>query len=64
MKERSSFFKSFNDEFEKLLPSTSSYKEAFNEASDNFRDRVGNAPYSSWDSFKVQRSIRKNKARR
>ena len=58
---RSSFFESFNSEFEKLLPETKSYQAAFDAASNKFKDSVGNAPYNSWDSFKTQRSKRRKK---
>ena len=58
-KERSSFFQSFNTEFEKNLPKTRSYQEAFQAATVKFQDALGASPYSSWDSFKSQRSKRR-----
>lgn len=60
-KTRSSFFHSFNSEFEKNLPKTTSYRDAFSKACETFNDLVGGAPYSSWDSFKTQRSKRMKK---
>lgn len=62
MKERSSFFESFNSEFEKLLPSTkNNCQAAFEAASNKFRECVGNSPYSTWDSFKSRRSQERRK---
>ena len=62
---RSSFFKSFNSEFEtQLAGKDRSYQEAFEAASNKFRECVGAAPYNSWDSFKTQRSKRNKKASR
>jgi hypothetical protein len=63
MKERRSFFDQFNSEFEKLLPSTKSYQSAFDEASNSFRERVGNSPYNSWESFKSVRSRKSRQSR-
>lgn len=60
-KERNSFFNSFNSEFEKLLPKTDTYQEAYQAATNKFQESVGTSPYSSWDSFKTQRSKRKKR---
>jgi len=60
---KTSFFKSFNSEFEKQLPKTKTYSDAFDAASNYFRESVGEAPYMNWDSFKSVRSRRKKAQR-
>jgi hypothetical protein len=59
MAERSSFFKKFNSEFEEQLSSSPNYQSAFRAASNSFEKRFGISPYSTWDSFKSQRSKRR-----
>jgi hypothetical protein len=62
--ERSSFFKSFNLQFEKQLAGTNlTYQQAFEAASNFFNETIGGTPYKSWESFKSVRSKRrKNRA--
>lgn len=60
---RNSFYESFNSEFEKFLPEKKTYQEAFEAASNKFRESVGSAPYGSWDSFKSRRSQERKRRR-
>jgi len=60
---RSSFFNSFNSEFEKHLPETENYQAAFQATTNKFKESVGNSPYSDWNSFKSVRSRQRKKAR-
>jgi hypothetical protein len=60
-RERSSFYNSFNTEFEKQLPLNENYRSAFHAADQKFQDAVGQSPYKTWESFKVARSKRRKK---
>lgn len=62
MPDRSSFFNAFNSEFEKQLPLQKDYRSAFQAASSKFEEQIGQAPYKTLNSFKVQRSKRHRKS--
>jgi hypothetical protein len=58
MRDRTSFYSAFNSEFEKHLPLTKDYKSAFSAAANHFENTIGQSPYKSYESFKVQKSKR------
>lgn len=58
---RSFHYETFTREFESRLASTNSYKEAYEQTEKTFEEKVGHRYYSSWESFKSQRSKRNRK---
>ncbi len=56
-------FDVFNAEFERQLPKSKSYRDAFHAAEERFISLVGQSPYKSYESFKVQRSKQRAKRR-
>ena len=54
-------FENFNKRFEKNMPKTASYPEAYNATEDVHENLTGKAKYSSYDSF---RKVRERKMKK
>ena len=61
MVKRKTIFDAFNQEFEKQLPHSKTYLEAFNKADAVFEEKIGCSVYSNYESFRTLRSNRRNR---
>jgi fructose/tagatose bisphosphate aldolase len=53
-------FDAFNEEFEKNLPTSRNYPQAYDKAESSFEEKIGCTVYSNYESFRTLRSKRRN----
>jgi hypothetical protein len=59
MAKRRTVFDAFNAEFEKNLPNSRNYQEAYHKAEETFDQKIGCSVYSNYESFRTLRSKRR-----
>jgi len=59
MAKRRTVYDAFNDEFERNLPNSSNYQQAYHKAEAAFEEKIGCIVYSNYESFRTLRSKRR-----